>query len=473
MSYDCPHTELRDGRCRQCGVEFETLARERLSEIEMRSIIFLDRPLWQASAFHLMVGRKGVGKGTNIADLSARMTRGELGDKRTVVVIASEDSASVDIKPRLIAADGDPERVFVITDWVQLPRDIEQIGNTLREIGDVGLLVIDPVGNHITGKNSNSDTDIRDAIAPLNDLADEHDAMVIGVRHLSEKECKNGAIAAILGASAWVQVPRAVIGIARDDENASVSHIECLIGNRLPPGSSGRTFQIEGVLLEGLENEVTRTRWIGDSTKSVETLIAEARKAPSKSDHARVLILDALEDAPGRWIESDELDSRIAQKTGLASQTIRNLRAGLKNEGLIRSVPQKDEFGSVERWLIERTNAPRPETDTVTGNPVTVFDEGSAEFGSTKPVTVQKPRHTPTVTGESSVPSNRPTDIRAKAVSGSHSWEPGEDASAPLIGDEDFLPWLYAKLVSGVITEDEWHQGDKAHRLVVLARRAA
>jgi predicted ATP-dependent serine protease len=181
-----------------------------LTEIAMRSIVFADKPLYQQSAFHLLAGRKGVGKGTHIADLAARTTRGELGAKRNVVWIASEDSTAIDIKPRLLAAGGDPKRVHVVTDWVQLPRDIEKLGNTLEEIGDVGLVIIDPVGNHITGKNSNGETDIRDAIAPLNDLSDKHETIVVGVRHLSEKECTNGAIAAILGSSAWLQVPKVV-----------------------------------------------------------------------------------------------------------------------------------------------------------------------------------------------------------------------------------------------------------------------
>src|SRR5437870_5793380 len=84
------------------GDDPEPLAWERLSGIEMRSIVFLDPPLWQSSAFHLVAGRKGVGKGTGLADLAARVTRGELGPKRNVLWIASEDSASIDIKPRLI-----------------------------------------------------------------------------------------------------------------------------------------------------------------------------------------------------------------------------------------------------------------------------------------------------------------------------------------------------------------------------------
>jgi AAA domain len=373
----------------------------------MRSIRFLDPPFWQADAFHLVVGRKGVGKGTQQADLASRVTWGDFGPKRNVIWIASEDSAAIDIRPRLVAAGGHPERVYIVKTWVQLPRDIEALGRLIRTVGDVGLVIVDPVGNHITGKSSNADTDIRDAIAPLNDLADKHETMVIGVRHLTEKEARAGVLAAILGASAWVQVPRVVIAIARDSSEG-VSIMQCVSGNRMPPGTPGRVFRIEGVRVDDLENEVTRAVWIGDSTKDVETLIGEpAGKEPSKSEVARELILDALEAAPDGRIESDELDARIARETGLAAQTVRNVRADLKNDGLIRPRPERDESGTtIERWFIERTKADRPTTATVPRDLVTVSDSQSSAFGSTKPETVKEPRHTNTVTRRSSETEN-------------------------------------------------------------------
>jgi hypothetical protein len=303
--------------------ETKVLTWERLSEIEMRSIVFLDKPLWQASAFHLNVGRKGVGKGTVQADLAARVTRGELGQKRNVVWIGSEDSASIDIKPRIVAAGGAAKRVALIKDWIQLPRDIEKLGNTLVEIGEVGLVIIDPVGNHITGKNSNSETDIREAIAPLNDLADVHETMIVGVRHLTEKEAKNGALAAILGSSAWVQVPRAVIGIARDNSDPSLSHIQCLAGNRLPPETPGRVFRIEGVKLDELENEITRAIWIGDSAESVESLIGVAVSGTTRvaAELVQRVVLEFLE--TGEKTRS-EVDNACKEALGVNSSSVYN-----------------------------------------------------------------------------------------------------------------------------------------------------
>jgi hypothetical protein len=332
---------------------------ERLADVEVRSIVFRDKPLLQADAFHLFTGRKGVGKGTLLVEIAARVTRGELGERRNVVWIGSEDSAAIDIKPRVLAAGGDPERILIVKEgWIQLPRDIDEITRAITKFGDVGMLVIDPIGNHIAGLKSDSETDIRVAIGQLNKVADDHQCMVFGVRHLTEKECSRGALAAILGSSAWVQVPRVVLAVVRDDGDPQVSHVQCLAGNRLPLDKPGRMFRIEGVLLPGLEEEVTRAVWIGDSTKDAGTLLAAAGKSPSKTDKAKELILDILE-AEGEQ-ESDPFDARIAKETGLTARTVQNARVELGHEWLIKSRPEKDETNAVKRWFVYRTTAQRP-----------------------------------------------------------------------------------------------------------------
>jgi hypothetical protein len=266
------------------------LAWDWLTAFATKPVVFLDRPFWQKSAFHLKVGRKGVGKGTSLADLSARFSRGELGEKRRVVWIGSEDSVSIDVKPRVLAAGGDPTQIAVVKDWLQLPRDVARLEVTVEAVGDVGLLVIDPVSNHIAGKNSNDETDVREAIAHLNAFADRFALVAIGVRHLTEKEAKSGLLAAILGSSAWVQVPRAVIALARDPQDAALVHMQVVAGNRMPPGTPGRRFRIKPVTVETDEgpSEVSCAFWEGESNVDVEELLT-VRHAPepSRSEDAR------------------------------------------------------------------------------------------------------------------------------------------------------------------------------------------
>ena len=53
----------RPGGLRSC-ISIHGIAWQRLSEVGMRSIVFVDKPLLQTDALHLLVGRKGQGKGT-------------------------------------------------------------------------------------------------------------------------------------------------------------------------------------------------------------------------------------------------------------------------------------------------------------------------------------------------------------------------------------------------------------------------
>src|SRR5262249_24066887 len=146
-----------------------------LSSVAMMPIVFIDKPLFQANAFHLLVGKKNAGKGTFLSSVAARFTRGELGEKRNVLRIAAgEDSLALDVHPRIVAAGGDAARVFCpeFSYVTRLPADIPLIRQWIEQISNVGLVVIDPVSGTLrVGSNSNQDTDVRAAISPLNELS--------------------------------------------------------------------------------------------------------------------------------------------------------------------------------------------------------------------------------------------------------------------------------------------------------------
>jgi len=261
-----------------------------LSEIGMRSIRWEEKPLWQRSAFQLLAGPKGAGKGTYLAGLGARVTqRG-----RNVLFVASEDSREIDLKPRLVAAGADERRVSVVKQHLQLPRDIADLRELALEIGNVGLLVIDPVANHIGNRKTSDDGEVRAAISPLNELADDLDCLLIGVRHPG-KDRSRGAVASVLGSTAWVDVPRAVVMIAADDEDEHLRHIQVVVGNRSLNGN-GRMFRIEGVLVDGLEEPITVAVDLGESAKSVDELIARDRRDAARvsGEQLRAMILRKL-----------------------------------------------------------------------------------------------------------------------------------------------------------------------------------
>jgi hypothetical protein len=335
-----------------------------LSEIATRPIVFADKPHVQASAFHLLVGRKNAGKGTYLANLAARVTRGELGVRRRVLWIAAgEDSYAIDVRPRIEAAGGVVEDVIVLHGGrLLLPKHAAEIESKATELGDVGLVVIDPLGGSLgVGKSSNLDSDVRPALECLNDLADRLACVIFGVRHLTNKEIRGGVLAGVLGSSDWVNVPRVVLALVHDDQDEDVRHLTLVTGSRVK-GGAGRIYRIEGVEPESGGEEVTRAVLVGDSDRHAEELLERglASGRTSKSSRARDLILDVLEDEGDQ--ESDAFDARIARETGLSARTVRDLRMQLASEGLVKNRPGKDEVGTVKRWFVCRTSAGRPES---------------------------------------------------------------------------------------------------------------
>lgn len=335
-----------------------------LSEIEARPIVFADKPIWQSSAFHLLCGRKNSGKGTLLAADAARVTRGEIGEHRHVIWVATgEDSYAIDVRPRIEVAGGDVDNVTVLHQGrLVLPDHVNELLRKAREIGGIGMIVVDPLGGSLgRGRNSNHDSDVRPALACLNDLADRLGCLVVGVRHLTNKEIRGGALAGVLGSSDWVNVPRVVLALIHDDDHDDQRHLTVVTGNRVR-ANVGRLYRIEGVPSPVAGGEdVTRAVYIGDSNRDADDLldVESNTRTNSKTAQAREALLDALEAAPELRMESDALDALVAAQAGLNPRSVRNLRGKLKNEGLIRPIPEKDEHGTVIRWIVARTGAAR------------------------------------------------------------------------------------------------------------------
>jgi hypothetical protein len=187
----------------------ERLSLRWLNTYGIRKVEWLDKPFLQRAAFTLLAGRKGSCKGTYLCGLAARVTTGDLyGEPQRVLVITSEDSVELDFKPRVIAAGGDDTLTAIVNGPFRLPHDLPWLHNEAQKLGNVGLIVIDPIGNHLGGKDTNDEGLVREAIQDLNPLADELDTMILGVRHLG-KDSSRGALSSVLGSTAWVDVPAA------------------------------------------------------------------------------------------------------------------------------------------------------------------------------------------------------------------------------------------------------------------------
>jgi putative DNA primase/helicase len=132
--------------------------------------------------------------------------------------------------PRFAAADADLDRIHIIkmvrddkngSRMFSLVSDIEALRRKIIEIGDVRLVLIDPISAYLgVGKvDSFRGTDVRAVLTPLTTLAVDTKVAVIGVMHFNKKTDVTNALLRISDSLAFGAVARHVYGVIDDAEN--------------------------------------------------------------------------------------------------------------------------------------------------------------------------------------------------------------------------------------------------------------
>jgi len=237
-----------------------------LSTLTPRNVDWHWRPFVQVSAFHLLAGEGGAGKGSWLALMTAAMTRGVSeyldGAPRNVIIVASEDSAEVDLVPRILAAGGDLTRVIMLTKTILLPRDIEYLEEKIareRNGAPTGAVIIDPVANHIGGKSTDDEGSVREAINELNHVADRTNCAIFGVRHVTKYG--EGGVKSVLGSGAWTNSPRAVLMMAQDYSTLPWdvdNRVMTIVKSNRGKKGERREYRIERVPVAGVNDLIPR-----------------------------------------------------------------------------------------------------------------------------------------------------------------------------------------------------------------------
>lgn len=175
----------------------------------------------------LIPGREGVGKSLLLARLGADITAGNLageffGTPRNLIYVASEDSWTHTVVPRLLASGADMDRIFNICYQVgepfSLPASIKEITPLLAK-AEPAVLMLDPiislVDNDIETHKAQS---LRRALEPLRSMAEALSMGVVGLVHFN-KSSGTDVSSKVAGSRAWMEVARAAIAVARLPED--------------------------------------------------------------------------------------------------------------------------------------------------------------------------------------------------------------------------------------------------------------
>jgi putative DNA primase/helicase len=190
--------------------------------------------LWRgvvpAGGLTLLTGDPSVGKSVLTVDWAARVSRGApWPDAKkcragTTVFLSPEDEEGSTVLPRYLAAGGDTAHAHFVrgvpradgTDAAfSLAADIDKLDRLLRQLGDVRLVVVDPLNAYLAGVGTGRDAEVRAVLGPLVKLARRHRAAVVGVVHLN-KSGKGRALYRSLGSIGVAAVARAAWVVAAD-----------------------------------------------------------------------------------------------------------------------------------------------------------------------------------------------------------------------------------------------------------------
>jgi len=180
-----------------------------------------------AGKLHTLAGQPGAGKTGTAVSITATITRGDSGGRwpdgteappGNVVFWTCEDGVADTIIPRLIAAGANMDRVFVLTGTEENghqrafnpAKDLDRLMQRVAEIGNVSLIIIDPI-LQVVGGDSHKNAEVRRALEPLVSFAEEHGIAILGITHVNKRSKGKDLIDRITGSLAYTAVARIVI----------------------------------------------------------------------------------------------------------------------------------------------------------------------------------------------------------------------------------------------------------------------
>ena len=223
------------------------ILKEPLEEIQW---YWVDR--FRANSLNLISGQRDGGKSTLLMYLAHKTLCGGtwplLPDEPiktgSVIYMATEDVMSEDARPkfealRLDTGRGplDDNKFLTITkvvrsfesgaepidqafrDWKQHKKKLE---NLISEIGNVRLILLDPIISFGGDVKGNDEKSTRDYLEMLLSFAQENKVTIIGTRHVNKDE-KQSAEQRTMGSSSWQDVPRAVWMLAKHPDDAHLT----------------------------------------------------------------------------------------------------------------------------------------------------------------------------------------------------------------------------------------------------------
>ena len=327
----------------------------RAADVELESVNWLWSGRLARGKITLIAGDPGKGKSQISLDVAARISTGSewpdggYATQGSVLILSAEDAANDTIVPRLVAAGGNLHRVHILKSVNEgkarqrsfcLDSDLTALGHKVEAVGDVALVIIDPITSYMGNIDSHRTTDVRAVLEPVAAWAERHDVAVLAISH-PPKAPQSKAINSVTGSLAFVAAARLVFLVTPEPETERLLLLP--VKSNIGPGAAGMGYQIVAQeIARGIAT--SRIEWDNQPVKvTADDAIRAWQTEKSKAINAAEDFLQnflGLEARPAKEVEA------AASEAGIAYRTLMRAKRNLK------IVSEKDDFGGGWTWKL-------------------------------------------------------------------------------------------------------------------------
>ena len=301
----------------------ETVKIIRMSDVELTPVEWLWKPYLPFGKLSVLQGNPGEGKTYFAMHLAAACTNGKLlpnmerMEPFNVIYQTAEDGLGDTVKPRLIEAGADLDRVLVIDDSeVQLTLSDERIEKAIIE-NNARLVIIDPIQAYLGADvDMNRANEVRPIFMRLGQVAQRTGCAILLIGHLN-KAAGMQSLQRGLGSIDIAAAVRSVMFIGKLKHDPTMRILTHEKSSLAPPGVS---------LAFSLGDECG-FRWVGEYDITADEMLSGIEpQRETKTQQAKDLICTLL--AGGKQVLSEDID-KAALERGIPGRTVRDAKREL------------------------------------------------------------------------------------------------------------------------------------------------
>ncbi|MGH2374851.1 MAG: AAA family ATPase, partial [bacterium] len=336
-----------NGKDRSASALHQEYVYRRMSDIAAKPIVWLWEGRIPRGKVSMVAGHPGLGKSQLTLSVAAIVSVGGMWpvdrtqcDAGSVIILSGEDDAEDTIRPRLEATGADLRRIYILDSvrdtnqhgepfnrpFTLSAEDILRLRAMIAHLGEVALVVIDPVSAYLGVVDSHRNSEVREVLTLLADMAADTGVAVLCVSHLN-KAGGPEALMRVMGSLGFVAAARSAYLVAKDPEDGD-RRLFLPMKNNLAVDTGGMAFRVRPQDL-GRGIHTSCVEWDSEQvTITADEALAPVGDPEERSDleDAKAFLRVLLCDGP---VPSKECIAR-AKEDGISVITLRRAKKYLK-----------------------------------------------------------------------------------------------------------------------------------------------